>query len=65
MDKEQFDKICELIKSGVDEGARMMCGGARFGDEGFFIQPTVFVDVQDHMRIAKEEVRTILVEVAT
>lgn len=56
VDKEQFDKIRELIDSGVEEGAKLMCGGARFGDEGFFIQPTVFVDVQDHMRIAKEEI---------
>ena len=57
MDKEQFDKICSLIKSGVDDGAKMMCGGGRHGDKGFFIQPTVFADVQDHMRIAQEEVR--------
>ena len=35
----------------------MMCGGGRHGDKGYFIEPTVFVDVQDHMRIAKEEVR--------
>jgi len=56
VDKEQFDKITELIKSGKDEGAKMMCGGGRHGDKGYFIEPTVFVDVQDHMRIAKEEI---------
>jgi len=56
VDKEQFDKIQDLIKSGQEEGAKMMCGGGRSGDKGFFIEPTVFVDVQDHMRIAKEEI---------
>ena len=33
-----------------------MYGGAQHGDKGYFIQPTVFSDVQDDMRIAKEEV---------
>ena len=49
-------KILNLIKSGKDEGAKMLCGGSRFGDKGFFVNPTVFADVQDHMRIAREEV---------
>ena len=34
-----------------------MCGGGRFGDVGYFIEPTVFADVQDDMTIAKEEVK--------
>jgi len=46
----------ELIKSGKKEGAKLCTGGERVGEKGFFIQPTVFADVQDHMRIAKEEV---------
>lgn len=32
-----------------------MCGGGRQGDEGYFVQPTVFADVKDGMRIATEE----------
>jgi len=56
VDKEQFDKIQDLIKSGVEEGAKLMCGGNTYGDKGYFIQPTVFADVEDHMRIAKEEI---------
>jgi len=56
VDKEQFDKICSLIDSGVSDGAKMMCGGRRHGDQGYFIQPTVFADVEDHMRIAQEEI---------
>ena len=57
VDKEQFDKIMDLIESGKKEGAKLECGGARHGDKGYFVQPTVFSDVKDDMRIAKEEVK--------
>ena len=57
MDEEQFTKILSLIESGNQEGATLVSGGARHGDKGFFVQPTVFSDVKDDMRIAKEEVR--------
>ena len=56
IDQDQFDKIMDLIESGKKEGAKLGCGGRRFGDKGFFIEPTVFSDVQDNMRIAKEEI---------
>jgi len=56
VDKEQFDKILDLIESGKKEGAKLECGGGRHGDKGYFIQPTVFSDVKDDMRIAKDEV---------
>ncbi|XP_014679632.1 PREDICTED: aldehyde dehydrogenase, mitochondrial-like [Priapulus caudatus] len=56
IDEVQFDKIMELIESGRTEGATMLTGGSRHGDRGFFIQPTVFADVNDDMRIAKEEI---------
>ena len=56
VDKEQFDKILDLIESGKKEGAKLECGGERHGQRGYFIQPTVFSDVKDDMRIAKEEV---------
>ncbi|KAJ8299833.1 hypothetical protein KUTeg_022580 [Tegillarca granosa] len=56
VDEEQFNKILELIESGKKEGASLKTGGGRQGDKGYFIQPTVFADVQDNMRIAKEEV---------
>lgn len=61
IDKEQFDKILDLIESGKKEGAKLECGGARYGDKGYFLQPTVFSDVKDHMRIAKEEVLNIVI----
>ena len=45
----------ELIDSGKKEGAKLCIGGERVGDKGYFIQPTVFADVNDGMRIAQEE----------
>ncbi|CAL8404624.1 unnamed protein product [Boreogadus saida] len=56
IDRKQFDKIMELIESGEKEGALLECGGRAVDDTGLFIQPTVFSGVQDHMRIAKEEI---------
>ncbi|KAL3976078.1 deltex [Sarotherodon galilaeus] len=56
IDQKQFDKIMELIESGKREGATLECGGSPGGQQGLFIQPTVFSNVRDHMRIAKEEI---------
>jgi aldehyde dehydrogenase (NAD+) len=56
VDHAQFDKVMEYIGSGRKEGAKLVCGGERVGDKGYFIQPTVFADVQDDMKIAKEEI---------
>ena len=55
--EEQYNKILELVESGKKEGASVTCGGNKWGTEGFFVEPTVFADVTDGMRIAKEEVR--------
>ncbi|XP_026177165.1 retinal dehydrogenase 1-like isoform X1 [Mastacembelus armatus] len=56
IDQKQFDKIMELIESGKREGATLECGGSAWGQQGLFIQPTVFSNVTDDMRIAKEEI---------
>lgn len=58
IDQKQFDKIMELIESGKREGATLECGGSPWGQQGLYIQPTVFSNVRDHMRIAKEEVHS-------
>lgn len=44
------------IDTGKKSGAKCVAGGSRHGNVGFFIQPTVFADVKDDMKIAKEEV---------
>lgn len=62
IDKEQLDKILGLIDSGKKEGAKLLSGGKRADMEGYFVEPTVFADVKDDMRIAKEEVRLSLVK---
>ncbi|XP_074480044.1 retinaldehyde dehydrogenase 3 [Sebastes fasciatus] len=56
IDRQQFDKIMDLIESGKEEGARLEYGGAALGEKSLFIQPTIFSGVKDHMRIAKEEI---------
>jgi aldehyde dehydrogenase (NAD+) len=56
VDQAQFDKVMGYIDSGRSEGANLVCGGERVGDRGYFIQPTVFSDVKDDMKIAKEEI---------
>lgn len=56
IDVEQFDKIMDLIESGKKQGAKLQCGGGRVGKTGFFVENTVFSDVGDDMRIAREEI---------
>uniref|UniRef100_A0AAQ5ZJ78 Aldehyde dehydrogenase domain-containing protein n=1 Tax=Amphiprion ocellaris TaxID=80972 RepID=A0AAQ5ZJ78_AMPOC len=56
IDQKQFDKIMKLIESGKREGATLECGGSMWGQQGLFIQPTVFSNVTDDMLIAKEEI---------
>lgn len=56
IDEEQYNKILELIESGKKQGAKVQCGGEKISGKGYFIQPTVFSDVTDDMRIAKEEI---------
>jgi aldehyde dehydrogenase (NAD+) len=56
IDKAQFDKIMHYIDLGKKEGAQCVTGGKRFGDRGFFVEPTLFTGVQDEMSIAKEEI---------
>ncbi|XP_035508281.1 aldehyde dehydrogenase family 1 member A3 [Morone saxatilis] len=56
IDRQQFDKIMDLIESGKKEGAKLEYGGAAVDEKSLFIQPTIFSGVKDHMRIAKEEI---------
>jgi aldehyde dehydrogenase (NAD+) len=56
VDKDQFDKVMSYIESGMREGANLLCGGHQVGDRGFFIEPTVFADVNNNMKIAQEEI---------
>lgn len=52
-----FDKVMGYIKAGKEGGAKCVVGGERQGTKGYYIKPTVFADVKDDMKIAREEVR--------
>ena len=57
--KVQFDKIQALIQKGIDEGAKLVCGGPGLPDgieKGYFIKPTVFSEADNGMTIAREEI---------
>lgn len=55
--REQQNRVLEFVQSGISEGAKLECGGKALGLKGFFIEPTVFSNVKDDMRIAREEVQ--------
>ncbi|MDC0200709.1 aldehyde dehydrogenase family protein [Candidatus Pelagibacter sp.] len=55
----QFNKIQNLIKKGIDEGAKLVAGGPGKPDgldKGYYVKPTVFADVKNNMEIAKTEI---------
>src|SRR5690606_10871765 len=47
VDRAQFDKILRYIDLGKKAGAELVTGGRRFGDRGFYVEPTLFAGVQD------------------
>lgn len=49
-------KILGYIDSGKKQGAKLLTGGKRHGSEGYFVEPTVFADVKDDMKICREEI---------
>lgn len=59
IDAEQYNRILGLIESGKRQGAKLVTGGSKAGDVGYYVQPTVFSDVKDDMDIATTEVRRI------
>jgi aldehyde dehydrogenase (NAD+) len=57
--KVQYDKIQDLIQSGIDEGATLVAGGPHRPDgldKGYFVRPTIFTNVKTNMKIASEEI---------
>jgi aldehyde dehydrogenase (NAD+) len=56
IDATQCGKVLSYIESGKSEGARLVAGGNRRDEPGYFIDPTVFADVEDTMTIAREEI---------
>lgn len=56
VDKAQFDKVMHYIGLGKQEGAKCLTGGNRWGDRGYYVEPTLFTGVNDEMKIAQEEI---------
>jgi aldehyde dehydrogenase (NAD+) len=57
--RAQFNRVQEMIAAGIEEGARLLCGGPGRPpglERGFYVQPTLFSDVHPKMRIAQEEI---------
>jgi phenylacetaldehyde dehydrogenase len=54
--EEQMNRVNSYIDSGIAEGARALSGGKRVGGDGYFVEPTVIVDVQPHMKVVQEEI---------
>lgn len=48
--------VDSIVREGIDEGAELVAGGARVGDQGFFYRPTVFAGVGDAMAVARKEI---------
>ncbi|XP_051062181.1 mitochondrial 10-formyltetrahydrofolate dehydrogenase [Phodopus roborovskii] len=53
--KSHLEKLLQYCETGVKEGATLVYGGKQVQRSGFFMEPTVFTDVEDHMYLAKEE----------
>ncbi|CAI9731050.1 Full=Omega-crystallin [Octopus vulgaris] len=56
IDEEQYNKVIDYIKSAQEQGAKLKYGGNKHGDKGYYIEPTVFSEVSDNMKIVKEEI---------
>lgn len=53
---EQQNRVLGYIEKGLEEGAELLTGGKKPFDEGYFVAPTIFANVEDSMTIAKEEI---------
>jgi aldehyde dehydrogenase (NAD+) len=56
---KQYETVLSYIRAGLEDGARLVAGGLerpRGIERGFFVQPTVFADVKNTMRIARQEI---------
>jgi aldehyde dehydrogenase (NAD+) len=56
VDQAQFDKVLRYINRGQQAGAKCLTGGRRHGERGYYVEPTVFDEVEDGMDIARDEI---------
>src|SRR5258708_37085899 len=53
---EQFRRVTGFLESGKAEGATALAGGGRFGDRGYFVEPTVLTNTTPEMKVVREEI---------
>jgi len=53
---EQFRRVTGYLESGKEDGATAVTGGGRFGDRGYFVEPTVLTNTHPSMKIVREEI---------
>ena len=53
---DQLDRVTGYLAEGLADGARALCGGTRHGDRGFYVEPTVLVDVEESFSVYREEI---------
>lgn len=54
--REHFDRVSRFVENGRQSGAKLIAGGSRVGEEGFFMRPTVFAEVPRDASIYREEI---------
>lgn len=54
--ERHYNRVCDYLEIGVNEGATVVTGGKKANDKGFFVQPTLFANVNTEMRIYREEI---------
>jgi len=53
---EQFRRVTGYLESGKSDGATALTGGGRFGDRGYFVEPTVLTNTRPGMKVVREEI---------
>ena len=54
--EEHYNKVTNYFDIAIEDGATIAAGGTTVGDEGFFVRPTLFINADNRMRIAQEEI---------
>ena len=54
--QEQLERVCAYLESGTKDGAKAVVGGKKVAGPGYFVEPTVLVDVKPTMKVVREEI---------
>ncbi|KAL9549992.1 hypothetical protein MBANPS3_004931 [Mucor bainieri] len=65
INQAQFNKVLNYIKMGQEEGATLLLGGKRWGNKGYYIEPTIFTHCNNSMRIMQDEIFGPVVAITT